>query len=98
MNVVEHLLGRGAGDAHPALIDVGHARDAAGSAASRIVTYGELARLVEDAAHRLRASGIVARTDGVPRIGIAAPNGVPHVVLALAVLQAGGCVVPVAGE
>lgn len=98
MNVVEHLLGRGEGDAHPALVDVGHAGDADGSAASRTVTYGELARLVMDAAQQLRASGVVARTEGVPRIGIAAPNGVPHVVLALAALEAGGCVVPVAGE
>lgn len=98
MNVVEHLLGHGPGDAHPALVDTGHARDASGGAASRTVTYGELARLVEDATQRLHESGVVARSDGVPRIGIAAPNGVPHVVLALAVLNAGGCVVPVAGE
>ena len=95
MNVVEHLLGRGVGDDHPALIDV-RPGSTPGSAAT--VTYDELARLVADVAQRLRASGVVARTDGVPRIGIAAPNGVPHVVLALAVLQAGGCVVPLASE
>ena len=100
MSVVEQLLGRGAHDAHPALIDATPARGGRtdDGAAPLTVSYGELARLVEDTARQLRASGVVARTDGVPRIGIAAPNGVPHVVLALAVLQAGGCVVPVAGE
>jgi long-chain acyl-CoA synthetase len=34
----------------------------------------------------------------VPRVGLAAPNGIAYVVLALAVLRAGGCLVPVAGE
>ena len=47
MNVVERLLGHGPGDAHPALVDTGHARDASGGAASRTVTYGELSRLVD---------------------------------------------------
>jgi long-chain acyl-CoA synthetase len=93
VSAVEHLLGRGAGDDHPALIDV---RPAPHGAVT--VTYGDLTRLVAAAAKQLRASGVVARTGGVPRIGIAAPNGVPHVVLALAVLEAGGCVVPVASE
>ena len=93
MSVVEHLLGRGAGDHHPALIDVRPAPQGA-----LTVTYGDLTRLVADVARQLRASGVVARAGGVPRIGIAAPNGVSHVVLALAVLDAGGCVVPVASE
>lgn len=98
MNVVDRLLRRTDGDAHPALVDLGAAGRGAGGAGERVVSYGELALLVDEAAARLRATGILATADGVPRIGIAAPNGVAHVVLALAVLQAGGCVVPVAGE
>jgi long-chain acyl-CoA synthetase len=96
VNVVERLLGHGPRDTHPALVDAAVARD--GGPLSRTVTYGELAHLVDATAQRLCAAGVLTRTGGVPRIGIAAPNGVPHVVLALAVLRAGGCVVPVAGE
>ena len=62
------------------------------------VTYAQLATLVDETAQRLRAAGVVSGTDGIARIGLAAPNGIAHVVLALAVLRAGGCVVPVAGE
>lgn len=89
MNVVEHLLGRGGRDRHLALVDAG---------AGATLTYGELAALVDETAQRLRATGVVSAADGVARIGLAAPNGIAHVVLALAVLRAGGCVVPVAGE
>jgi long-chain acyl-CoA synthetase len=95
MNVVEHLLRDDAAAAHPAIVDTAAARD---GSARLVVTYGELARLVDETAQRLCATGLLSRADGVPRIGLAAPNGVPHVVLALAVLQAGGCVVPVASE
>lgn len=95
MNVVEQLLGR-ADDRRVALIDA--MADARAPEAARTVTYGELASLVDDAARRLRATGVVSAPDGIARIGIAAPNGVAHVVLALAALRAGGCVVPVASE
>jgi len=36
--------------------------------------------------------------EGVPRIGVRCPGGVRHAVLMLAVMKAGGCAVPVAGE
>lgn len=99
MNVVDHLLGGRSRDSHPAIVEVSPAGDLHVPASpARIVSYGELAGLVDEAAQRLRASGVIAPTSGVPRIGIAAPNGLSHVVLALAVLKAGGCVVPIAGE
>ena len=109
MNVVEQLLGRGGDDQRLALIDAALADDAAAArrsaAAGRAthagvaaVSYAQLATLVDETAQRLRQAGVVPGADGVARIGIAAPNGIPHVVLALAVLRAGGCVVPVAGE
>lgn len=98
MNVVDQLLGGRAGDPHTAIVEAAPHRDHGTHPASRAVSYGELAGLVEATAQRLRASGVVVPTRGVPRIGIAAPNGLSHVVLALAVLKAGGCVVPVASE
>lgn len=111
MNVVEELLGRPGYESHVALIEADPASGVASSAAPRAaassaaadvashrVTYGELATLVDDVARRLRATGVLARDEGVPRIALAAPNGIAHVVLALAVLREGGCVVPVASE
>lgn len=38
------------------------------------------------------------RAEGVPRVGLACGNGVDYIVLALAILKAGGCLVPVAEE
>jgi long-chain acyl-CoA synthetase len=107
MNVVEELLGRGGDDRRLALIDACRRSDGGApapgaqtgdAAGTTSVSYAQLASLVDDAAQRLRAAGVLPAPDGVARIGIAAPNGIPHVVLALAVLRAGGCVVPVAGE
>jgi long-chain acyl-CoA synthetase len=98
VNVVDRLLGTGGHDRQLALLDDGAASGASAPGALAAVTYGELAALVDDTAQRLRATGVVAAADGIARIGVAAPNGIAHVVLALAVLRAGGCVVPVAGE
>src|SRR5215472_13071912 len=51
------------------------------------VTYRELARRVELAAEKLTA-----------RVGLLCADGTDYIVLSLAVLAAGGCVVPVATE
>lgn len=61
------------------------------------LTFGELAELVDDLTAQMRAAGIFEVT-GVARIGLSCPNGIAHVVLAMAILQGGGCLVPVAGE
>jgi len=63
------------------------------------LTYGALEEAVERTAEGLLKAGLPKRTAGfVPRVGLACPNGPDHVILALAVLRAGGCLVPVAGE
>ena len=63
------------------------------------LNYGELSDAVERAAESLSKAGVPRREDGlVPRIGLACPNGIEHVVLALAVLRIGACLVPVPGE
>lgn len=59
------------------------------------ITYGELARRVDALAEDLLRA--------VPdfknrRIGFAWPDGVNHIIGALAILRAGGCLVPLAGE
>jgi long-chain acyl-CoA synthetase len=55
------------------------------------VTFGELERRVDEAA-------VLLGKDGAQRVGLFCPNGVHHVVWSLAVLRAGGVLVPVAGE
>lgn len=54
-------------------------------------TRGEVAEAAEVGAGRL--AGVAGR-----RVGLRCPNGVEHVVWALAVLRAGGCLVPVPRE
>jgi long-chain acyl-CoA synthetase len=61
------------------------------------VSYGELLERVAAAAAWLqRCPGF--RQSGVPRVGLACGNGVDYIVLALAILKAGGCLVPLADE
>jgi len=63
------------------------------------LTYGALEEAVDHAAGALFQAGLPRSLEGfVPRVGLACPNGPEHVILALAVLRAGGCLVPVAGE
>jgi long-chain acyl-CoA synthetase len=60
-------------------------------------SYGRLAAEVERVASSL--SGLPGWPEGnVPRIGVFCPDGVRHAVLMLAVMKAGGCAVPIAGE
>ena len=63
------------------------------------LTYGQLEAEVDRAAGALLDAGLPEpRTGFVPRVGLACPNGPDHVILALAVLRVGGCLVPVPGE
>lgn len=55
------------------------------------VTYGRLIDLAEAAAKPIAA--VPAR-----RVGLDCPNGIAHVVLALAIVRAGKCLVPIASE
>jgi len=55
------------------------------------VTYGRLMEMAHAAAQRIGAS-LAAR------VGLDCPNGIAHVVLALAIVRAGKCLVPLASE
>lgn len=57
----------------------------------RMVTYGALFEMADAAAKRIGASRAA-------RIGLDCPNGIAHVVLALAIVRAGKCLVPIASE
>lgn len=59
------------------------------------VSYGFLHERVEAAASALSASQFLPRH---ARVGISIPNGIDHIVWSLAVLQAGGVLVPIPGE
>lgn len=62
-----------------------------------MMNYGELLERVSDVAAWLdRCEGF--RRHGVSRVGLACANGVEYIVLALAILKAGGCLVPLADE
>ncbi|HEY5752903.1 MAG TPA: fatty acid--CoA ligase family protein [Chthoniobacterales bacterium] len=55
------------------------------------VTYGKLAEKVDAAAVAIAATSAM-------RVGLDCPNGIDHVVLALAIVRAGKCLVPLATE
>jgi len=61
------------------------------------VTFGELLARASAVADWLRRSPGFD-SPGVPRVGLACDNGLDHIVLALGILKAGGCLVPVADE
>lgn len=61
------------------------------------LSYGELFSRVGRLAESLKEWGGWPDA-GVPRIGLLADNGVDYVIVALAVLKAGGCFVPMPGE
>lgn len=85
MNIVDQISLRAAAD-RPALWADG-----------LTITYGELFERVADAETWLRhCEGF--HHSGVPRIGLACRNGVEYIVLALAILKASGCLVPLADE
>lgn len=85
MNIVDQIALRAAAE-RPALVAGGVA-----------LSYGELLERVSAVAAWLgRCPGF--RRDGVARVGLACRNGVDYIVLALAILKAGGCLVPLADE
>lgn len=61
------------------------------------LSFGDLLERVAELAGWLeRCRGF--RRDGASRVGLACGNGVDYIVLALAILKAGGCLVPLADE
>lgn len=85
MNIVDQIALRASAD-RPALVADGIA-----------LTYGELLERVSKVAAWLDiCPGF--RREGVPRVGLACGNGVDYIVLALGILKAGGCLVPLAEE
>ena len=85
MNIVDRIAMRASAE-RPALVADGEA-----------LAFGELLDRVSRVAVALR--GLPAfRRGGVPRIGLACHSGVDYIVLALAILKTGACLVPVADE
>jgi long-chain acyl-CoA synthetase len=62
-----------------------------------VMSYGRLLERVSLAATWLRRMPEI-RGGGVPRIGLVCASGADYIILALAILKAGGCLVPVAEE
>jgi long-chain acyl-CoA synthetase len=62
-----------------------------------VVTYGQLLERVSHTSAWLRRH-IEFRSGRIPRIGLACTSGTEYIVLALAILKSGACLVPVAGE
>lgn len=62
-----------------------------------VMSYGELMERVAVVAEWLSVRREFRRT-AVPRVGLACGNGLDYIVLALAILKAGGCLVPLAEE
>ena len=85
MNIVNEIFLR-ASAARPALV-----------AGPLVLTYGRLLERVAVAVTWIHSHDRF-RQDGVPRVGLACANGVDYIVLALAILKAGGCLVPIADE
>ena len=85
MNIVDQIALRASAE-RPALVADGVTLD-----------FGELLERVAEVAGWLgHCEGF--RQEGVPRIGLACPNGVDYIILALAILKAGACLVPLADE
>ena len=85
MNIVDQIALRASAE-RPALVADGET-----------LSFGDLLERVSEAAAWLdHCKGF--RRDGVPRVGLACANGVAYIVLALAILKAGGCLVPLADE
>ena len=85
MNIVDEISLR-ASASRPAL-----------RAGDSTLTYGELLERVAEVSQWLRlAPGF--RECGAPRVGLVCENGVNYIILALGILKAGGCFVPLAEE
>ncbi len=84
MNIIEEIFSRHNGHS-AALVEGGLS-----------VTFSELRQRMNAASAALRASN--QWPGGLPRVALSIPNGVVHIVWSLAVLRAGGVLVPVPGE
>lgn len=85
VNIVDEIILRASAE-RPALI-----------AGEQMLSYGALFTQVSEVSRWLeRCSGF--RSTGVPRVGLACGNGVDYIILALGILKAGGCLVPLADE
>lgn len=62
------------------------------------LTFGQLGALVESGAAQIRDAEVLHKDRAGTRIGLSCPNGLAHVVLALAVVRSGGCLVPIPSE
>lgn len=84
INVADFVAARAAFDAQrPALFHP-----------SGVETYGELLARVDTIAAWLRS----VLHDPAPRVALMCPNGLDYVALALGILRAGACLVPVASR
>ncbi len=85
MNIVDRICMRASGE-RPALMHDGE-----------VLSFAELMERVGVVADWLkRRPGF--HVEGVPRVGLACGNGADYIILALAILKAGACLVPVAEE
>jgi long-chain acyl-CoA synthetase len=89
VNIADLIIARAREQAeHPAIIHD-----------DRVWTYAELASRIEAVAERLQPTFAKECGDGVvPRVGLFCPNSPEYVAVALGILKAGGCLVPIAPE
>lgn len=85
MNIVDRIAMRASAE-RPALMADGVT-----------MSFGELFDQVSTVAGWLK-QWPAFRSGGVPRVGLACESGADYIVLALAILKAGGCLVPIADE
>lgn len=88
MNVVSEILARHAASGEAAIV----------SSDGDSISFADLAVRVERTAAELARSGLLADRDRISRVGLLCPDGSAYVVLALAVLRTGACLVPIASE
>jgi len=88
VNAVDEILGRRATANEPALI----APDGV------VTTFAALAATVERTARALEEAGIAGSHDRIPRVGLCCADGGAYLVLALALLRTGACLVPIPTE
>lgn len=85
-NIVEEIKGRGYG-ARVAIRE-----------GEREISFDDLFAAVAEVRGRLLACDVFRQKAVIPRIGVGFPNGLGYIVVALAVLEAGACFVPIPDE
>ncbi|MCP5531758.1 MAG: long-chain fatty acid--CoA ligase [Akkermansiaceae bacterium] len=84
MNIVDRITLRASADRPALMTEAG------------TISYGGLFERIDAEASWLRSCPGFA--GGVPRVGLSCRSGVEYIVFALAILKAGGCLVPIADE